>query len=350
MLQLPLDAFTDEYLPEVVIDREEEKQIIKEYLQDVLKGRKKVLYIHGVPGIGKTTVTKHIVSQFEDSYNAEVIYVNSECSTPNEALKRIHDLICGEVERKLPSSILVNKILNKGIKEKDFTLVIVLDNFDKMEHVDNLLWNINAIAPKFPRLGLILISTSELKLRNIIGNRLYDRLNPESYEFRPYNAERLYEIINARTSEAYDRKIAEDEALLELCSFVADNGGNVRYLFSLFLDALDLAQHRELKKITLEAVQEIIQKEKRSKIKNSLKELSQNELEVLKVIAKLTVEGKVIHTGLVKEAMKSMPLRTLEYCLKNLQEKRFIELKRIKKGNGYSQSINLIIEPNLVLK
>jgi|GEM_PF-1075141 len=349
-MSLALDAFTDEYIPEVVINREEEKQIIKEYLQDILKGRKKALYIHGVPGIGKTTVTKHVMNQFEDSNNAEIVYINSECSTPNEALKRIHDLICGEVERKLPSSILVNKILNKGIREKNFTLIIVLDNFDKMEHVDNLLWSINAIAPKFPRLGLVLISTSELKLRNIIGNRLYDRLIPESYEFKPYNVGRLYEIINARINEAYGRKIAEDEALWELCSFVTDNGGNVRYLFSLFLDALDLAQQRGLKKATLEVMQEIIQKEKRSIIANTLKELNQSELEVLKAVAKLTVEGKLIHTGLVKEEIKSMPLRTLEYCLKNLQEKCFIELRRIKKGNGYSQSIKLMIEPNLVLE
>lgn len=116
---------------------------------------------------------------------------------------------------------------------------------------------------------------------------------------------RLYEIINARTFEAYNRKIAEDEALFELCSFVADNGGNVRYLFSLFLDTLELAQQKGLKKETLEVMQEVIQKEKLFKIKSSLKELSQNELEVLKVIVKLTVEGKIIQSLLIHTPHKS---------------------------------------------
>ncbi|MEM3815895.1 MAG: hypothetical protein QW341_03510 [Candidatus Bathyarchaeia archaeon] len=42
-----LEAFTDEHFPEIVIDREKEKITLKEYLKDMLKGRKRALYIHG---------------------------------------------------------------------------------------------------------------------------------------------------------------------------------------------------------------------------------------------------------------------------------------------------------------
>ncbi len=47
--------------------------------------------MHGSPGIGKTTTTKHMVNQFEDAYKAEVIYTNSASTTPNQVLHDIHN-------------------------------------------------------------------------------------------------------------------------------------------------------------------------------------------------------------------------------------------------------------------
>ena len=254
-----LEVFAEDYLPETIIDREKEKMALKEYLESILRGRKRAFYIHGPPGVGKTVVTKHVLNQFEDSCNSEVVYINSESSTPNHALREIYNALGGDVERRVPSSSLISGIFKKRI-EKDFTLVIALDNFDKMEHVDDLLWKIYAIAPKIPGLGLILISTSKTNLISLIGRRLYDRLSPEIYEFKPYNANELFEIISQRIREAYGKQIAEDEALWKLAESIAKNGGNVRRLFSLFLDALDLAQRKMMKKVDVEIMEEIIQK------------------------------------------------------------------------------------------
>ncbi len=49
----------------------------KEYLQDILKEKRKALSIRTLE---KTTVTKHMLNQFSDSYNAEIVYVNCEGS------------------------------------------------------------------------------------------------------------------------------------------------------------------------------------------------------------------------------------------------------------------------------
>ncbi len=227
-------------------------------MQGVLKSRKRAFYIHGSPGTGKTTVVKHVLNQFEDTFNSEIVYVNCERTTPNQALKEIHDVICGETSRKLPSSTLVSEILKKRIKDRNVALVITLDNFDKMEHVENLLWKIHTISFKFQRFGLILISTSRTDLKFLIGNRLYDRLNPSFYEFQPYDARRLFEIIKSRIKEAYGREIAEERALWRFSNFVAENGGNVRRLFSLFLDAIELAERWYKKRVNVKIVEEIL--------------------------------------------------------------------------------------------
>ena len=117
---LKLEAFTDDYFPEVVVDREKEKLALKDYLLKVLEGRKNAFYIYGIPGIGKTTITKYVLNQFEDANeNSEILYVNCEISTPNLVMKEIHDIICGETSAKLPSNYYLRRILNRKIKEKD---------------------------------------------------------------------------------------------------------------------------------------------------------------------------------------------------------------------------------------
>ena len=59
---------------------------------------------------------------------------------------------------------------------KKFTLAVVLDNFDKMEDVEQLLWNFHEMMQKLPRFGLILVSTSKFELMDMVGERLYSRL------------------------------------------------------------------------------------------------------------------------------------------------------------------------------
>lgn len=73
-------------------------------MEDVLHEKKRALYIHGSPGIDKTTATKHVVNQFEDAYGAEVIYKNSANTTPNQVVHEIHNRVCPEVEGKTPTA------------------------------------------------------------------------------------------------------------------------------------------------------------------------------------------------------------------------------------------------------
>jgi len=164
-------VFSEEFSAQLV-DREKEQRLLKECLQDILHGKKRALYIHGSPGIGKTTTTKHIVNQFEDAYGAEVIYKNSANATPNQILREIHNRVCPEVEGKIPLKTLAQRMLNHRLRDDKFILILVLDNFDRMQHVDDLLWDFRSISQKLPRVALILISTNRTKLRNLIGQRI----------------------------------------------------------------------------------------------------------------------------------------------------------------------------------
>lgn len=142
----------------------------------------------------------------------------------------------------------------------------------------------------FPRIGLILISTSEAEIRSLIEGRLFSRLKPEYCEFKPYSIDRLYEIAEHRIKQAYGKLIIDKEALLTLCNFVSrEYYSNVRYLFKLFLDSADIASRNGEKLIGLRTIEEVIEQEKQLILKSKLNEIKQNApriYEVLRIIAK----------------------------------------------------------------
>jgi Cdc6-like AAA superfamily ATPase len=343
--QIFSDAFSAE-----LVDREKEQQLLKGYLQDILHGKKRALYIHGSPGIGKTTTTKHIVNQFEDVYGAEVIYKNSANTTPNQILHEIHNRVCPEVESKIPSKTLVQKILNHKLRDDKFILILVLDNFDRMQHVDDLLWDFHSISQKLPRVGLVLISTSEIKLRTLIGQRLYDRLNPETYQFAPYSADRLFEIIQARIKHAYDKNFVNEESLTRLCEYAAERGGNVRNLFSLFLDSLELLP-RNSSKLSSE-LDKIIEREKNVELRNVLDEMRNSlpyKFEVLKLIES---SKELLDTGaliaLAKASGLHISARTVQNYLVDLERLKLVKLEPIRKGQGHSQAIKPLVSVEIL--
>ena len=333
-------VFSEEFSVELV-DREREQRLLKEYLQNVLHGRKRALFIYGSPGIGKTTTTKHIMNQFEDAYSAEVIYRNSANATPNQILHDIHNRVCPETEARIPSKTLVQKILNHRLRDDKFVLILVLDNFDRMQHVDDLLWDFHSISQKLPRVGLILISTSEVKLRNLIGQRLYDRLNPETHEFVPYSADRLFDIIEARIKQAFDKNAVDRESLIRMCEFVAERGGNVRHLFSLFLNALELAP-TNASKLSSE-LDDIIELEKGKELRNVIDEMRVSVPAKYELLELIGSSRESLDTGAVIALANAKGLhvsaRTIQNYLLDLERMKLIKLERIRKGQGHSQLV-----------
>jgi len=276
--------------------------------------------------------------------------LNASALTPNLALKGIYEVVCGEDSRRLPSPSMVSEIVKKLLR-KSIALAITLDNFDRMSGIENLLWSINHLTEGVGRVGLILISTSEFGIRAMVGGRLFSRLKPEFHEFKPYDAERLYEILEHRIKQSYGKLIISSETLSKLCDFVTEEyDSNVRYLFRLFLNSADIASRNGEKLIGLRVVEEIIEQEKQLILKSKLGEIKRNTprmYEVLRIISELQNEQKIVYTGLIKERIRKRGLaiseRSLDYYLNNLESRGLIELKNVRRGEGRTREIKLKI-------
>ena len=354
---MSLQAFSDEYLPRTIIDRENEQDAIASYLKDILLMKtSRVLYIHGSPGVGKSTVVRAVLSQFEDSNDNSVIaHLSCTSLTPYLCLQEIHSKVCGQLSKRLTSQEIVMEITRRLLLKK-YVLIVALDNFDKMQDVEQLLWSFHEIMQKVPRFGLILVSTSKFELMDMVGERLYSRLRPEVIEFKPYSANRLYEIMKSRILEAYGKPIAEDNALEKIAEFAEANGGSARYALKILLDSIEEAQRLELSKIDSQVVEKVLEKEKKNLLLSELHELKEEaprEYEVLKVIAELSGNEENIYTGLVEEAVKRKGLmvcrRSLEYYLSDLERRGFVKLSSVRINKGHSTKIELAINPEIIL-
>jgi Cdc6-like AAA superfamily ATPase len=256
---MPLDAFSEDYEPRTIIGREKEQKIIAEYLKDCLHARTdKILYIHGIAGIGKTTVTKAVLKQFEENDDATIVFHDCRNSSYYKALKELHEKFFNYNEKRLTSEQMVGAFKRKVCK-KDI-LICVLDNFDKLRDLENFISDFKEIRKSVVRSGLILISTSGNKLVNLIGNRLYSVLKFEVLEFEPYSLNELVEIMKSRIEEAFGKEIVEELALFEIASFIRNKSQNVRHAFQILENAMEIAQENSLNKVTSEIARNAIEK------------------------------------------------------------------------------------------
>ena len=121
-------------LPQTVphfVNRETECEKIREYLSPLHDCR--CLLIHGVTGIGKTTVATKVANDILNSGGSTVvIYVNCRNiklshDFAEKALQQVYHL---PVENPIPE-------LKNRLKSQDFLTILVLDNFEFILHLDD---------------------------------------------------------------------------------------------------------------------------------------------------------------------------------------------------------------------
>jgi cell division control protein 6 len=258
---MPADAFSDEYEPRTIVGREKEQEAIVDYLKNCSHGRTdKILYIHGISGIGKTTVARAVMKQFEEnSDNAVVVYHNCRNSSYYKCLKEVHQKFFNYNEDKRLTSEEIVQAFTGNICKKA-VLVCFLDNFDKLRDLEDFLVDFKKIRKSIARSGLILISTSGNSLTKLIGNRLYSELKFDVLDFRPYTLDEIVEIMQTRTEEAFGKDVIEELAFFEIASFVRNKSQNVRHAFQIIESAMEIAQENSLNKATTEIARKAMKK------------------------------------------------------------------------------------------
>jgi len=253
----PLDY---DFIPKIIKGRETEQNKIKLCIKPlVMKRNGKNLLIHGVPGIGKSLVIKHMFKIIEEGEgeggatdDIVPIYINTW--QKNTTYKIIIE-ICEQLNYKFTHNKKTEELFDVVKKELNKkSVVFCFDEIDKVEDLDFLYMILEQIYRK----SIILI-TNYKSWAIDLDERIRSRLNLEMLEFKRYNESVIRVILRERLPYAFVKGVWDDSAL-NLVVKKTTEVGDVRTGLYLLKEAGNSAEDRASRKIELEDVKHAISK------------------------------------------------------------------------------------------
>lgn len=333
-------ALDYDFQPKTLKHRENEQMRFAIAIRPLLQGHNgKNVFVHGAPGIGKTTACKHVLRELEEETDDIItIYINcwKENTTYKVFYKVCEDLGFKFLQSKKTSELfsLIKNKLNKG------SVVFVFDEVDKLEDTDFLYTILEDIYRK-----TIILITNYRETYNDLDERIRSRLSPEFLFFRPYNSSEVKGILEQRRDYAFVNGCWDNDAfslITDKCSIVND----IRIGLYLMKEAGNIAEQKSSKKILSEHVNQAIKKVDEFHIKP--KDGLDDELQVILDLIK-DFDGKKI--GDVYDAYLKMggemSYKSFQRRINKLKEARFINTKKIATNKGSSTLIFYSAEKKL---
>ncbi|GAA6050067.1 hypothetical protein JCM3770_001353 [Rhodotorula araucariae] len=245
--------------PESLPCREEQRERIRQFLGDAILGRTGgCLYVHGVPGTGKTATVHSVVRELqndEDMDGFTFVEINGmKISEPMAAFSHLWGALAPPEQQqqrkaspKAALAALESHFANPDPARK--TTVVLVDELDQMlTKRQDVLYNFfNWPHVAHSRLVVVAVAnTMDLPERELSG-KIRSRLGTNRIPFQPYTWMELKRILEARLTLVAPGSTAvalfDDVALQKIAKSVAGISGDAR-------KALDVAR-RTLDRVAL---------------------------------------------------------------------------------------------------
>ena len=290
---------TPHYTPHELPFRETFIEEISGMLSKTLKGQKADnLFIYGKTGTGKTSVTKHVMQQlleFASSKNIQVTgnYVN--CRNHNSKyrilIKIVKDLYPEENFLGFSAAFVYEKMLDYARKGKQ--VIVVLDEVDKVKDLDDLIYGLTRSNDELEKGSISIIGISNnLMFKERLDPRTKSSLCEHEMVFPPYNAQELSKILEKRVKIAFKPKTVDSSAINLASAIAAQESGDARTAVMLLLRAGEIADRKDLEKVTDEEVKKAKKHVETDIIFGLISTLPEQQQLVLYAIAKLSLEKK----------------------------------------------------------
>ena len=320
---VPLDY---DYIPKLVPYREAQQRQISLCIKPLVEGRNgRNLFIHGMPGVGKTVVCKNLLKSLGDEDIDDVVPIYINCWQKNTFFKIVLE-ICDMMGYKFThnkKSDELFKIIKDMLNKK--SVVFVLDEVDKLDDQDFIYNVLEEIYKK----TLIIITNYKEWIVNL-DERIKSRLTAEMLEFRPYNKEETYGVLKERLNYAFAPGAWENDAF-RIAAEKAYEQKDIRAGLYLLKEAGNAAEDESSRKITVEHVKKAIAKFEEFSIKK--KDDLEDETKFILEIVKKNSGKRIgdIFREYQKEGGKAV-YKTFQRKVSKLAEDRFITVKKVVGG------------------
>ena len=256
-------AFDHAFEPTRLPHRGHEVESLVRNLVDALNGHiPSNMLLYGVPGSGKTVVTRFVLGQLLDKGKEMGQSVETyEINCRNVDTKyRVVQTIASKLGRRGDTPIPftgwpTDRVLEELISRMDRAggvHIIVLDEIDNLvsRAGDGLLYNLTSLNTSLRNSRCCIIGISnDLNFTQQLDPRVTSRLSQEDLVFHPYGAPEIQDILSERVNTGLREDVIE-EGVLELCSaLAAHEHGDARRALDLLRISVQKAEQRSQKTV-----------------------------------------------------------------------------------------------------
>ncbi len=251
-------AFDHAFEPSSLPHRDHEVEALVRNLVDALNGHiPSNMLLYGVPGSGKTVVTRFVLGQLLDKgveMGQPVQTYEINCRNVDTKY-RVVQTIASQLARRGDTPIPftgwpTDRVLETLIYRMDRATgvhIIVLDEIDNLvsRAGDDLLYNLTSLNTVLRNARCCIIGISnDLHFTQQLDPRVSSRLSQEDLVFHPYGALEIQDILNERVETGLRENVLEG-GVLELCSaLAAQEHGDARRALDLLRISVQKAEQR----------------------------------------------------------------------------------------------------------
>lgn len=249
---LDRDLLRPDYIPDELPHRGPQILRLVKVLAPALKdARPSNIFIYGVPGTGKTAVTKYTLKRLNmegegKGISLKIAFVN--CKHDDTDYRVLAEL-CEQIGGRIPftglSSAEVYRRFVKIANSSSGTIFVVLDEVDSLikKAGDEVLYKLTRVNNqlKDTRISIIGI-TNDLKFTEYLDPRVRSSLGEEELVFPPYNASELEDILRDRSNRAFANLVLRPEVVKLCAALAAKDHGDARRALDLLRVSGELAE------------------------------------------------------------------------------------------------------------
>lgn len=238
-----------------VVGRQDEKNLITSKLEHSIKHHTSgALYVSGLPGTGKSASVSEILQKLVKTHKkiGEIEIAKINCMTIDKP-DQTYSVIAKEFEyidrRSRMSPRDCYDLLQKEFKRNDTTHILVLDELDRIVTTNQeILFRIFEWSCGTGTNLVVIGIANAIDLTDRFLPRLQaHKLKPEVVAFKPYTAQGITQIIEARLA-LLPKKLMHPAAVRICAAKTAANSGDLRKAFDVCRRAIEVVEEEEAKK------------------------------------------------------------------------------------------------------
>ncbi|MFL2962895.1 MAG: Cdc6/Cdc18 family protein [Candidatus Thalassarchaeaceae archaeon] len=255
--------FDHGFEPSRLPHRENEINSLVKNLVDALHGHiPSNMLLYGVPGAGKTVVTRYVLRQLREKGNELEQHVHAyeiNCRSIDTKY-RVVQYIASELQERGDATVPftgwpTDRVLETLVSRMDRiggVHIIVLDEIDNLvsRAGDGLLYNLTNLNTRLSNSRCCIIGISnDLNFTQQLDPRVTSRLSQEDIVFHPYGASEIENILSKRVEDGLKKGILKDGVVSLCAALAAQEHGDARRALDLLRISVQKAEQNSQEKV-----------------------------------------------------------------------------------------------------